>query len=110
MLVEFSRNIGISDPALAELLAVKEALSIFSKSEWSKVYHLVLELDASNFVYRIRNPHCSPASFKAFVQSYLAEGNKLRWEINLLDKNQNVVADILAKSGINHQIALLNFG
>ncbi|KAK9020092.1 hypothetical protein V6N11_054586 [Hibiscus sabdariffa] len=108
ILVEFSRPISISDPASAKLLAIREALSIFANSKWSKEYHLIMESDVNNVVYWIRRPHCSPVPFKVLVQCCFDEGKEISWEINLIDRDQNVAANKLAKSGINRRATLLN--
>ncbi|KAK9006273.1 hypothetical protein V6N11_035317 [Hibiscus sabdariffa] len=103
-LAEFSRSIGVLDPASAEILTIKEAISIFISSRWSKDYHLIVESDSNNVVNWIKRSHYAPTSFKYLVQSCLEECKELSWEINCVDRNINFVADRLAKAGINRQV------
>ncbi|GMJ08610.1 hypothetical protein HRI_004530200 [Hibiscus trionum] len=41
-IVKFSKSIGISDLSTAELVAIKEAVSIFARIKWSSSPHLIV--------------------------------------------------------------------
>ncbi|KAK8492611.1 hypothetical protein V6N11_030833 [Hibiscus sabdariffa] len=108
-LVEFSRAIGVSDPASAKLIAIKEAMAIYAKAKWSEKWHLIVESDSNNVVFWIRNPCCAPFPFKRLVQDCIEIGKYLSWEVAAVDRNQNTDADLLAKAGINRNLAHLKF-
>ncbi|XVF57148.1 hypothetical protein PTKIN_Ptkin06aG0180700 [Pterospermum kingtungense] len=56
----FSKLVGIIDSNLAELLAVKEAIGIFSASQWVSSHCMVIESDLANVVKWVRYSNTVP--------------------------------------------------
>ena len=46
----FSKSIGVANSNVAELLAVREALSVYATSRWASSHRLIIECDSSNVV------------------------------------------------------------
>ncbi|KAK9047326.1 hypothetical protein V6N11_053173 [Hibiscus sabdariffa] len=89
ILLMFSRSIGFIDSTLAEILALKEVCSLFSKSEWARVFSLVLETDYSLLV------------------DWLDLCLGCAWSIRVVSREANCTADKLAKSGIGRSKPLV---
>ncbi|KAG4143449.1 hypothetical protein ERO13_D06G188501v2 [Gossypium hirsutum] len=88
-LVIFSKSAGLTDPALVEVLAIKEALTIYSACKWSGTHKLIEESDCAVAVCWVRSPGQS------------------RDIIEIL-REANGTADRLAKAGINRKVNLLS--
>ena len=58
--MEFSKSIGVCDSNEAEIIAIKEALLIFSASKWNSSHGLIIESDSKNTVQWISNPLVVP--------------------------------------------------
>ena len=56
----FSKAIGVTDSNVAELLAVREALRIFTDSSWVSSHKLTIESDSSNVVNWVLNYKGTP--------------------------------------------------
>ncbi|EOY04254.1 Uncharacterized protein TCM_019510 [Theobroma cacao] len=52
----FSKALGEADSNLAEMMAVKESLLIFSVSRWNENHKLLIESDLSNAVKWTKHP------------------------------------------------------
>ncbi|KAL4379373.1 hypothetical protein GQ457_02G040790 [Hibiscus cannabinus] len=100
ILLEFSEFIGHTDPASAELLSLKKALTLFANSSWANSTPLVVESDCSNVVYWIRQPASTPFTFKDLVFDCLCCAKNVRWVIELVPREKNNLADRLAKEGM----------
>ncbi|KAK9032724.1 hypothetical protein V6N11_056981 [Hibiscus sabdariffa] len=68
ILMNFSKHIGMSDPVSAEILAIKEALVLFTKSAWAFDANLIIETDCSIVVGWLQNPTTTPLAFKDTVR------------------------------------------
>ncbi|XVF17166.1 hypothetical protein REPUB_Repub10bG0096000 [Reevesia pubescens] len=56
----FSKNIGVANSNVVELLVMKEAFLIFVASSWCNVYGLIIESDNQNIVKRSTSPSYVP--------------------------------------------------
>ncbi|KAL4379672.1 hypothetical protein GQ457_02G030790 [Hibiscus cannabinus] len=110
VIVKFSKSISHSDPATAELLAIKEALLIFSNLNLSNHQYLEVESDSSNVVCWIQKSLTTPVVFKELLSACIIAGSDFRWGINLIGRRQNGEADGLVKVGINRIEEFLSFG
>ncbi|KAK8631681.1 hypothetical protein V6N13_028463 [Hibiscus sabdariffa] len=70
-LVIFSKSVGVVDSTTAEILAIKEAISIFNLSRWTINYKLQVETDSKLAVEWLTNPHSTPSVFKQLILSCL---------------------------------------
>ncbi|KAK8518200.1 hypothetical protein V6N12_017357 [Hibiscus sabdariffa] len=93
VIAKFSKSIGHSDPAIAESLAIKEALLIFSNLNLSNQQYLEVESDSNNMVCWIQKPLTTPAVFKELVSACITAGE----------------VDGLAKAGINRREEWISF-
>ncbi|KAK8532153.1 hypothetical protein V6N12_053599 [Hibiscus sabdariffa] len=107
ILLMFSRSIGFIDSTSAEILALKEACSLFSKSEWARVFSLVLETDCSLLVDWFGNPLRAPPGFRMLVKECLDLCLGCAWSIRVVSREANCTADKLAKSGIGRSKPLV---
>ncbi|KAK9003346.1 hypothetical protein V6N11_060910 [Hibiscus sabdariffa] len=98
VITKFSKSIGHSDPATAQLLAIKEALLVFSNQ-----MYLEIESDSNNVGCWIQKPVTTPVVFKKLVLACINAGSNFRWKINLIGTRQNGEADSLAKARINRR-------
>lgn len=60
VLIRFSKAVGIEESNIAEILAIREALMIFSGFPWARGSPLVVESDSSNAVGWVSNPSRVP--------------------------------------------------
>ncbi|KAK8497385.1 hypothetical protein V6N12_018880 [Hibiscus sabdariffa] len=100
ILVEFSKSIGVCDPASTELIAIKEVISLFVNLRWKET-NIVFESNCINVVSWLRNPLTSPTVFKELVDGCLSSCASINWSIQAVDRLCNLDADRLAKAGIN---------
>ncbi|KAK9017507.1 hypothetical protein V6N11_079986 [Hibiscus sabdariffa] len=100
----FSKSIGVANPTSAELLAIKEALTVFMSTGLVETFRLLVESDCSNAVSWLRYPFTPPIVFKELVYECLALSRELNWELLLVDREKNKRADTLAKAGIDDDI------
>ena len=115
----FSKAIGLADSNVAELLAVREALSLFVGTKWATSHRFVgtkwatshrltIECDSSNVVKWVLNPMSSPWKVrKVMAHIEVLKAQLFRWDIVHISKTINETADALAKSGVNRQCDLL---
>ncbi|EOY04598.1 Uncharacterized protein TCM_019820 [Theobroma cacao] len=97
----FSKDIGVSDSTTAELLAVREAATIYAASKWCSSSVLVLKCDNRNVVKWLTDPSDVPWRLRAMViqiWSLLAKVDK--WSITHIPRSANDMADTLAKKGV----------
>ncbi|KAK9000988.1 hypothetical protein V6N11_082782 [Hibiscus sabdariffa] len=104
VLLKFSNSIGIADPASAELLAIKKALSLFATPGLIGNVNLQVETNCNNVVAWFRQPSTTPNAFKDLVLECLAMLKDLKWELALVDRSKNSIVDRLAKMGIDGNI------
>ncbi|KAL4317760.1 hypothetical protein GQ457_18G002470 [Hibiscus cannabinus] len=95
-LMTFSKSVGITDATSAEILAIKEACSLFVMSLWAKKYKLLTETDSY------------PAVFKPLVLSCLDICKNNEWRVKHVPREGNHLTDKLAKKGIGRASALYN--
>ncbi|KAK8484740.1 hypothetical protein V6N11_030696 [Hibiscus sabdariffa] len=110
VIVKFSKSIGHSDPVPVELLAIKEALAIFSSLNLSKLSYLEVESDSNNVLCWVQKPYITFAVFKDLISAFLNVGSKFSWGISLIRRSQNGEVDSLAKASINHRVQWIKFG
>ncbi|XVF66465.1 hypothetical protein PTKIN_Ptkin10aG0038000 [Pterospermum kingtungense] len=60
VLGNFNKSVDIVDSNLTKLLAVKEAIGIFSASQWVDSHCMVIESDSANVVKWVRYPNTVP--------------------------------------------------
>ena len=97
----FSKSIGVADSNLAELLAVREALKVFTSTRWASTHRLIIESDSTNVVKWMLNPSGVPWSMKrhmAHIELYKLQ--LLSCDCIFIPREGNVMADTLAKSGV----------
>ncbi|KAK8503991.1 hypothetical protein V6N11_047740 [Hibiscus sabdariffa] len=104
VLLKFSNSIGFADPASAELLAIKKALSLFTASGLAADVNLQVETDCNNVVAWFRQPSKTLNAFKGLVLECLTMHKELRWELVLVDRSKNSLADRLVKMGIDGNV------
>ncbi|KAK9002057.1 hypothetical protein V6N11_024746 [Hibiscus sabdariffa] len=93
----------------AELLAIKEAGILFKSLKWARSHRLLVECDSNNIVHWIKNAHLSPASFRGIINSILDTFEGLVWQVFLISREQNSLADNLAKKGISITRGIVEF-
>ena len=104
----FSKAIGVADSNVAELLVVREALSVFATSRWASSHRLIIECDSSNVVKWVTNPICSPWSVRKFISHIeIFKAQVLDCEIVHILRSGNAMADALAKFGVTRQADLV---
>ena len=104
----FSKSIGVVDSNMAELLVVREALKMFTASQWAPSHRLVIESDSSNVVNRMRNPNGAPWAMKRFMaQMEYFKQQLLSCDFASIPREGNNLADALAKSGVSRQHDLI---
>ncbi|KAL4310103.1 hypothetical protein GQ457_01G025620 [Hibiscus cannabinus] len=102
-LVIFSKSVGVVDSTTAEILAIKEAISIFRISRWATKYKLQIETD-SKLVEWFTNLHSIPSVFKQLILSCLELCKDLEWQISHIPRECNSCVDSLAKRGIHRLV------
>ncbi|KAK8494415.1 hypothetical protein V6N11_065362 [Hibiscus sabdariffa] len=78
VLLKFSNSIGFADPASAELLVIKKALSLFVAYGLVGDVNLQVETDCNNVVAWFRQPSKTPNVFKDLVLECLTMHKELR--------------------------------
>ncbi|KAL4311451.1 hypothetical protein GQ457_01G029990 [Hibiscus cannabinus] len=106
-LITFSKSVGLTDATYTEILAIKEACSLFVISMWAKKYKLIIETD-SKLAVDWMNPHLCPTVFKPLVLSCLDICKNIEWRVKHVPREGNHLADKLAKKGIGRAAALCN--
>ncbi|KAK8564790.1 hypothetical protein V6N12_058372 [Hibiscus sabdariffa] len=96
----FSKSIGVIDVTSAEILALKEACVLFSKSRWVQLFSLILETDCESVVVWFNKPVSNPFAFKKLVEECIESCVGCSWSIRAVSREANCSADKLAKSGI----------
>ncbi|MBA0723754.1 hypothetical protein Golax_004310 [Gossypium laxum] len=78
-LVIFSKSSGLTDPALVEVLAIKEALTIYSACKWSGTHKLIEESDCAVAVCWVRSPWNAQSCVRSIIQlgSGILQGSNL---------------------------------
>ncbi|KAK9043900.1 hypothetical protein V6N11_072224 [Hibiscus sabdariffa] len=94
ILCTFSKNAGLIDASSAEILASKEAVSIFKSSIWARSHKLIIECDSSNVF-------STPMTFRDIVQTVLKSDVVIDWKVCVIPREVNTLADNLAKRGIS---------
>ncbi|KAL4318982.1 hypothetical protein GQ457_18G008170 [Hibiscus cannabinus] len=107
-LITFSKSAGLTDATSAEILAIKEACSLFVISLWAKKYKLLIETDSKLAVDWMMNPHLCPAVFKPLVLSCLDICKNIEWRVKHVPREGNHLADKLAIKGIGRAATLCN--
>ena len=104
----FSKAIGVADSNVAELLAVREVLSVYANSRWASSHRLIIECDSSNVVKWVTNPICSPWSVRKIIsQIEIYKAQLSECEIVHILRNGNDIANALAKFGVTRQTDLV---
>ena len=104
----FSKSIGVADSNMNELLAVREALKMFTTSRWAISHRLVIESDSSNVVNWMRDPSGAPWAMKRFMaQMEYFKQQLLSCDFASIPREGNNLADALAKSGVSRQHDLI---
>ncbi|XVF79235.1 hypothetical protein PTKIN_Ptkin14bG0204400 [Pterospermum kingtungense] len=107
VLIRFSKSIGLADSNLAELLAIREALIVFSSSSWA-IHGFLLESDSKIAVNWVNNPLKVPWKFQNFISQIENLKKVIKdWRIDHVFREGNQEADLLAKEGINRTNDLL---
>ncbi|TYH14465.1 hypothetical protein ES288_A06G221900v1 [Gossypium darwinii] len=77
-LVIFSKSAGLADPALVEVLAIKEALTIYLACKWSGTHKLIEESDCAVAVCWFRSPWNAQSCVRSIIQlsSGILRGSK----------------------------------
>ncbi|KAK8495505.1 hypothetical protein V6N12_046194 [Hibiscus sabdariffa] len=92
---------GRVDAPTAEFLTIVEAIKIFGSSSWASSHQVTVESDCSNVVSWFLQPHNAPYSFMQSIISCRRKWARWKWELELIPREANEVADNLAKRGIN---------
>ncbi|XVF83746.1 hypothetical protein PTKIN_Ptkin16aG0517100 [Pterospermum kingtungense] len=98
----FSKSVGMADLNLAELLAVRKALILFSASRWAQTHKLLIESDSYNVVKWVNDPSSTPRRLKNHIAQF--ECLKLHihdWPIAYTLRDANEISDGLVKSGVH---------
>ncbi|OMO82891.1 hypothetical protein COLO4_22772 [Corchorus olitorius] len=104
-------NIGQAGAAMAEVLAIREALIIFFASEWKNNYSLIIESDCFNAVKWVNASISCPWKLRRFIsQIGIITRGATNWKLLHIFREANSLADELAKAGINRLSNLLEFG
>ncbi|XVE81888.1 hypothetical protein DITRI_Ditri15bG0102200 [Diplodiscus trichospermus] len=108
--IVFSKHIGVSDSSTAEILAVREAIVLFSQSQWVQTHRLIKESDSLNTVKWLKNPVLTPWRLRKFAVQVINLGESfLGWSINHTYREANELANSLAKSGIQRSDDFIAF-
>ncbi|KAL4367213.1 hypothetical protein GQ457_05G026650 [Hibiscus cannabinus] len=99
ILLLFSLSVGLFDASLTELLAIQEALFLFSGSIWSNTFSLLLECDCSLCVEWLCRPNVAPPIFKNIIDGCLNFSSGISWSIQFAVREANGTTDKLAKRG-----------
>ncbi|KAH1055220.1 hypothetical protein J1N35_033285 [Gossypium stocksii] len=77
-LVIFSKSAGLADPALVEVLVIKEDLTIYSACKWSGTHKLIEESDCAVAVCWFRSPWNAQSCVRSIIQlsSGILQGSK----------------------------------
>ncbi|KAK9005603.1 hypothetical protein V6N11_043029 [Hibiscus sabdariffa] len=108
-LIMFSKAIGFSDATSAELCVIREALVLFVESKWSKQSSLILEIDCTLCAGWLRSPTLAPVSFKILIADILilcAGRAGFSWSIQIVHREANSTADLLAKKRHTSKLSL----
>ncbi|KAK8716095.1 hypothetical protein V6N13_043414 [Hibiscus sabdariffa] len=92
------------DVSSAELLAIKEALSLFISSPWLDKGRFIIESDCKLAVEWLLNPSVAPLAFKPIIDSCLQFTVDLSWSIVVVPRECNSLADKLTKQGISRLV------
>lgn len=96
--ITFSKPVGVADSNLAEVWAVKEALTIFLASRWKDEFCLIIESDSLNAVKWIVQPDTALWKMRQWlIQFEHIKENLIGWEIRHVLRKANQRADTLAK-------------
>ncbi|OMO82752.1 hypothetical protein COLO4_22852 [Corchorus olitorius] len=99
-------SLGKPGDASIDVLAVKEALSIYSTSCWAQMFPLTIESDSSNTVKWVKDPSSAPWRFRQIMMRIeLFKQSLGSWDIVLIPRSTNSMADGLAKQGVCRNIA-----
>ncbi|XVE83990.1 hypothetical protein DITRI_Ditri16bG0133100 [Diplodiscus trichospermus] len=95
----------VADSNLAELLAIKEAMMIFSGSGWANTHELIIESDSTNAIKWVLHPQNSPWKWRKFIaQIELLKNGKYKCQFSHVLRENNEVADGLAKAGVSRTV------
>ncbi|KAK8517314.1 hypothetical protein V6N12_032508 [Hibiscus sabdariffa] len=100
-LISFSKFTGFFDASSAELLAIKEACSLFSSSPWGKSFSLIVKCDCPLVVNWLLHPSRAPFVFKHLIYECLSVCENIKCVIHSIPRTANVSADLLAKKGMH---------
>ncbi|KAH1055412.1 hypothetical protein J1N35_033477 [Gossypium stocksii] len=102
-LVIFSKSAGLADPTLAEVLAIKVALTIYSACRWSGTHKLLVESDCIVVVSWYKSSWNAPSCVWSIIQLCFGICRGQSWDIIEI---LNGTTDRLTKAGINRQVNL----
>ncbi|XVE86926.1 hypothetical protein DITRI_Ditri18aG0074600 [Diplodiscus trichospermus] len=102
VLMVFSKSIGLVNSNMVEILAVKEALSLFLSLQWSQSSSLIIESDSLNVVKWLRDPASAPWKLRNIVSQVenLKKKRLVGWSVQHTYRERNYLADGLAKTGV----------
>ncbi|KAK8992945.1 hypothetical protein V6N11_049004 [Hibiscus sabdariffa] len=103
----FSKAVGTVDATSAELVAFKEACSLFGNSSWVKSKKLILETDCVLIAEWLNRPNSAPTVFRLLVEESLRICSNFSWDIRVVPRCANETTDKLAKSGIGRLAPLV---
>ncbi|XVE84079.1 hypothetical protein DITRI_Ditri16bG0140400 [Diplodiscus trichospermus] len=96
------------DSNLAEILAIKEALSLFLASQWAQTTTLIVESDSSNVVKWLRESLTAPWRMRSNIHQIENLKNMLiGWSVQHILREGDSLADSLAKTGVHRVTQLL---
>ncbi|KAK8572527.1 hypothetical protein V6N13_048121 [Hibiscus sabdariffa] len=87
-------------PTSTKIFAIKEAISLFSKSCWAKSNTLLIKTDNKLASEWIRNVSTIPHFIKNEIVEILNLCREIYWNISLVPRECTAVADSLSKAGI----------
>ncbi|KAK8556729.1 hypothetical protein V6N12_003124 [Hibiscus sabdariffa] len=100
VLKSFSRHVGQVPPLLAEILAIKIDLELFSNSAWRNVDRVIVESDSKVVVEWILNPVICTGIFSPLVKEIVSLMGSNPISFRHISRGCNIDADRLAKRGI----------
>ncbi|KAL4318837.1 hypothetical protein GQ457_18G015900 [Hibiscus cannabinus] len=106
-LLYFSQSAGVTDVITPEILALKEAIKLYSNSKWCNEFKVVFECDSELAVGWLSRPHRAPTNLKEILSSCLSISKGLDCSFHFVHRECNSVADGLAKKGIGRRVALV---
>ncbi|MBA0600903.1 hypothetical protein Gohar_020095, partial [Gossypium harknessii] len=102
IIASFSYPLQVICSNLAELLAIKTALEVFTKTDWFDKVNLIIKSDSANAVQWVNDPSSKPWVYwdvREFIDRLIMEIGEVRFTFAY--REINCLADAMAKAGID---------